>query len=266
MSSKVNFDTIAKRYDLINEVISFGLVNLWRSTFSRLVAEGLKRRSVTIVDQDLDVLEIGVGSGKQLHSVLKKINKLNLKTDHVFGIDQSKEMLKIAQNNVNKWEEKNVRLVNLPLEQYSPVDQKFDLVIMSFALRNIPDVFGALEKSKKLLKPGGQLAVLDFSTPRLLLRPFVIIYERFILWRIARLLGGNGHSYRYLTNSIEKWYTPQNVSYLFEKAGFKKMIVKRSWSGIVCTHIYHSPTLAELEDYKRQSSKPLRSVSIMQNN
>lgn len=251
--SSLKFDKIAKRYDLINQVVSFGLVNLWRKWFCRSIIKSVDINSFT--NNSIQYCDYACGTG----AITKKVSNILLRKKITFeeirGRDISDGMLDIAKRRKYK--------ADIVFESYdamlTPVGNemnKFDLITCAFGLRNFIDPVKGVHNFAKSLKNGGFVAVLEFSKPRILVNPFILFYYYFVLWRIAWVLGGDIKMYRYLGRSITRWYKPDSLSYVFESTeGLKKVLVKRSLFGIVALHIFRKV------DSNNLSQKPLRTVN-----
>lgn len=212
------FASIADRYVLTNHVLSLGIDVLWRRRVGRLVAAGGPRR----------VLDLATGSGDLAEAVGKACGP----DTEVIGADFCAPMLRHA------------RLRGLPKLVVAdgmrlPFDDGiFDAITIGYGLRNMESWQGALKEMRRVLRPGGTLAVLDFSLPnwRLIRTPY-----RFYLHRILPTLGGwltgNREAYAYLGESIERFPSGEAMVRLIESCGFGGARALPLWGGISSIYV-----------------------------
>ena len=146
------FNNIAPYYDRICHILSFNIDRLWRKRLVELVAE---RKPTNIVD-------IATGTGDVAISMAKKIP-----TSQIVGIDLSEEMLKVAQQKIEHFSIKpNIRLLCEDAENLSLSSNTFDVVTISFGIRNFENIVKGLSECYRILKEGGSLFIMEFSTPK----------------------------------------------------------------------------------------------------
>ncbi len=213
------FDRIARRYDLLNHILSFGLDFYWRARVAHL----LPRRS------GLEVLDVATGTGDLLFEIAKRRSLAR-----GVGIDVSEGMLAIARRKAGNrhLEFHQGDALALPFP-----DANFDAVTIAFGIRNVLDVPRALREMRRALKPGGDLLVLEFSKPIWFVRPFHLFYLRHILPRIGGALTGDPAAYRYLNQTIETFPSGDAFLALMREAGFEQTRAHPLSLGIVS--IYH---------------------------
>lgn len=210
------FGAIARRYDLANHLLSCGFDFFWRKRAAEIVAGWSPN----------DIVDLATGTG-DLAMVLQR----RLPNARVVGVDFSQEMLAVAQK-------KGVRETVLADAMQLPFpDAVFDVVTIGFGLRNLPDWNGALREMQRVLRPGGNLLVLEFSIPRLsILRG---IY-RFYLHRITPVMGsiltGEKSAYEYLGDSIEEFPSGKAMSDRMEANGFSNATFEPLTGGIVAIY------------------------------
>ena len=181
------FDRIAKRYDFLNGFLSLGIDRVWR------------RILISKVKPGKTLLDVATGTGDLVLALAKRFPKT-----HMVGLDLSKEMLKRAEQK----KKINMDLVfchgdaqNLPFS-----DASFDTVTIAFGIRNVPNARLGLKEMLRVLKPGGQLLILEFSLPNSrLLRRLYLFYFRHILPRIGAFFSGDSEAYRYLNETVEQF-------------------------------------------------------------
>ena len=224
------FDSVASNYDLMNDAMSVGIHRVWKNmTITRLnpqpgerlldVAGGtgdIARRFVKAADE----VRIRRG-GAPASAVICDINDQML----VAGIDAEKDQgMDLARvcGNAEK----------LPFE-----DEQFDAVTISFGIRNVTDRMAALREFLRVLKPGGRLAILEFSTPPAkIISAFYDAYSFAVIPRLGQVLTGDRDSYQYLVESIRKFPRQEQFAEMIREAGFAKVDYQDYSTGIAALH------------------------------
>jgi demethylmenaquinone methyltransferase/2-methoxy-6-polyprenyl-1,4-benzoquinol methylase len=204
------FNEISGRYDLINTVLSLGLHNLWKRKIARFIPKS---------DYKVRALDLATGTG-DIATILAR----NERVSHVTGLDMSAGMLEVGREKMkdDPWGHK-VEMKVGNAEQISFKDASFDYVTMAFGIRNVPSPLKCLQECYRVLKPGGRVAVLEFSLPKNpLIKQLNFVYLRGVVPFVGRLLSGHPFAYRYLNETIETFPYGQNFCALMEDAGFKK--------------------------------------------
>ena len=180
-----NFDTIAARYDRMNHLMTLGLDRRWR----KRAVQGLGGK----------VLDIACGTGDMTVALLRQ-------GCSVTGIDLSHEMLAIARQKVAQMSPTPppVTFLQGDAEALPFADGAFDAVTCAFGVRNFVHLQEGLSEMLRVVKTGGQLAILELSTPdSWLIRPFYRLYTQHIIPWLGSCLAGNRDAYTYLPDSIE---------------------------------------------------------------
>jgi demethylmenaquinone methyltransferase / 2-methoxy-6-polyprenyl-1,4-benzoquinol methylase len=224
------FDQIARRYDLLNRVISFHLDTVWRrKAVSELALEG----------KESYVLDLGTGTGDLALTTAKFIGKKG----KVFGLDLSHEMIRLAQSKKQKegFERKIFYLIASALMPPFKANS-FDGIVTAFVLRNVIDLKLFFQNAYDLLKPGGRVVSLDMFPPQKY--PFSFFYSLYfyclVPW-IGAGLARNHDAYRYLADSVKRFCPPETVSQILEQTGFSGLRVRRYLGGAVCLHSAAKP-------------------------
>lgn len=203
---KSMFDRISKRYDLANNLLSFGLHHFWKK-------KTLKLLSVTKKDK---VLDLCCGTGDLLFQL-----------GHGIGLDLSFEMLREAK------EKTPAPLVCADAEKLPFYSEWFDKVIIGFGIRNIPFFEKALNEIHRILKPGGKLAILEFSKPKGKFFPKLYFYYLTkLLPKIGGWISKNRDAYEYLPKSIQRFPDGKDFLICMEQAHFKNLKICRLSLGI----------------------------------
>ena len=216
------FNRIAKTYDPVNRMLSFGLDVRWRKKVGNLLPQR---------DSGLDLLDLATGTADQ---VLFLCDQHPEKIQKALGMDLSEGMLDIGRQKIsnrnmeNKITLKTGDACSLPLE-----DASFDAVTISFGIRNVPDVPKALREMHRILRPGGKALILEFSIPKnTVVRMGHLFYLRHVLPTVGGWVSGDKAAYRYLNTSIEAFPYGQDFATLMTDAGFQKANVHSVTLGI----------------------------------
>jgi demethylmenaquinone methyltransferase/2-methoxy-6-polyprenyl-1,4-benzoquinol methylase len=209
------FNKVAKRYDLLNDILSAGQDRLWRRQTTFAVAP---QPGQLILD-----LAAGTGTSSQPFA---KAGATVIPADLSFG------MLERGKARFPDLWFTNADALDLPF-----ADGVFDAVTISFGLRNVSDTARALEEMRRVTKPGGRLVVCEFSTPSVRpLRAAYQLYLRRALPRLARLAASNPDAYEYLMESILTWPDQKQLGRIITAAGWKKVGWHNLSGGIVALH------------------------------
>ena len=217
------FAGIARRYDLLNHVLSLNLDRRWR----RIVAGELRE---TLDDEDAMVLDVACGTG-DLSLELNKNSKAQ-----IIGTDFCRPMLAFALSK-SMAETHAIPYVEGDAMDLPFADDQFDAVTIAFGLRNLANVADGLKGLHRILKPGGRLAVLEFSTP--IIPGFGHIFNFYfshVLPRIGGAVSGSRGAYEYLPDSVSKFPNQKKLAVMMESTGFGGVTYKNLTGGIAVLH------------------------------
>jgi demethylmenaquinone methyltransferase/2-methoxy-6-polyprenyl-1,4-benzoquinol methylase len=209
------FDRVAARYDLANDVLSFGAARAWRASVVEAVDP---RRGQAVLD-----LAAGTGTSSE---------PLRAAGARVVATDLSLGMLQVGHRRLPALDFVAADALRLPY-----VDHSFDAVTISFGLRNVEDTGAALAEMRRVTRPGGLLVVCEFSTPTW--RPFRILYGNYLvaaLPRLARLISSNPAAYVYLAESIQAWPDQTALAEVLVEAGYREVEWRNLSGGVVALH------------------------------
>jgi demethylmenaquinone methyltransferase/2-methoxy-6-polyprenyl-1,4-benzoquinol methylase len=219
------FDSVADRYDVMNDLMSFGLHRLWKDFAADLA--GAHEGDV--------VLDLAAGTGDLTARLARRVGSNGL----VFSSDVNAAMLehgrrKLADRGVIG----NVTFVRANAEQLPFGADRFAAITIGFGLRNVTRPLLALAEMCRCLKPGGRALVLEFSRPTTtLMRGLYDAYSFAVLPRLGRLVTGDEGSYQYLVESIRKHPDQQALSALMREAGFDEVRHHNLVGGVVALHV-----------------------------
>ena len=199
------FDRIARRYDLLNRVLSLGLDRRWRRRTTDALCLGAGAR----------VLDLATGTGDLALEILRRHPDA-----HVVGVDPSRGMLDIARDKAARRGAGDRLALEVGVAEELPFeDRSFDAVTIAFGLRNVPDRARGLAEMARVLRPGGRLAVLELGEPRgRVLGPLARFHIHRVVPRLGALLSG-AREYRYLEKSIAAFPPPETVTEMIAAAG-----------------------------------------------
>lgn len=218
------FDSVADRYDLMNDLMSAGVHRLWKRNY----VAGCRVRS------DDQVLDLAGGTGDIARLVGRKLGE----TGSVTVADINARMLEVGRGRMqDQGFLRSVNYVQCDAECLPFPDQAFDLVTMAFGLRNVTHKDRALESIYRVLRPGGALQVLEFSELTVApLRPLYDFYSMKILPGIGSLIARDADSYRYLAESIRVHPDQDALRDMFQAVGFKRCGYRNLSGGVVAIH------------------------------
>ncbi|KJV05455.1 bifunctional demethylmenaquinone methyltransferase/2-methoxy-6-polyprenyl-1,4-benzoquinol methylase UbiE [Methylocucumis oryzae] len=218
------FDSVAGRYDLMNDLMSLGVHRLWK----RIAI------SLSLVRSGEHVLDLAGGTGDLTALFEQRVGD----SGKVVLADINAEMLKKGRNRmIDKGLAGNVHYAQVNAECLPFADNSFDCVCIGFGLRNVTDKAAALRSMHRVLKPGGRLIVLEFSKPTDQLTEAVYDFYSFnILPKIGKLVANDEASYRYLAESIRMHPDQSTLKQMMQEAGFERCDYFNMTQGIVAVH------------------------------
>jgi demethylmenaquinone methyltransferase/2-methoxy-6-polyprenyl-1,4-benzoquinol methylase len=219
------FGRIAKRYDLLNHLLSGNVDKRWRRIVSARVREKLSSKNA-------HVLDVACGTGDL------SLALFDITGARVVGTDFCRPMLELAASKTaNRIPLIEGDALNLPFR-----DGSFEVVTIAFGLRNLASVEGGLAELRRVLKPGGWVAVLEFSKPaNAILRPLFGLYFTRALPLMGGLIGGSRSAYSYLPASVQKFPDQTQLSLLMEQAGLEQVQFENLTGGIAALHMGRRP-------------------------
>jgi len=215
------FGRIAPRYDLLNHLLSMNIDRYWRAHTVSRVAEVLARPGARVLD-------VCCGTGDLTFALESRSQSAD-----VFGTDFCHPMLQMA-----KGKTAHVKLFEADALQLPIADASLDLATMAFGFRNLTNYHSGLLELRRILKPGGRLAILEFSTPpNPMLAGLYGFYSRAILPTIGGIISGSKDAYTYLPESVRKFPDADGLAEQMRDAGFVNVRFERMTAGIVALHL-----------------------------
>lgn len=218
------FHSVAGKYDLMNDVMSFGIHRLW------------KRYTIDCsgVRPGQKVLDLAGGTG----DLAAKFARIVGPTGEVVLADINDSMLRVGRDKLRDMGiVGNVSYVQADAEKLPFEDNTFDLITIAFGLRNVTDKDAALRSMLRVLKPGGRLLVLEFSKPNVeMLSKAYDLYSFHIMPRMGEFIAQDKNSYQYLAESIRMHPDQDTLKEMMESAGFEKVEYHNLTGGIVALH------------------------------
>ena len=218
------FAEVPRTYDLINRLLTFGLDTKWRR----------KAAKIASIEGGMKWIDVCSGTGEMAIALLRRAQN----GTSIYVSDFSDPMLDKAREKTGAY---RLRYVNADLRSLPFPDNFFDLVTISFATRNINSTRTHLNEClleiNRVLKPGGRFINLETSQPAsMFIRWFFHLYARTIIKIAGRLISGSKAAYNYLSYTIPRFYTAEELSDIIRQAGFTDVITYRMAFGIAAVH------------------------------
>jgi demethylmenaquinone methyltransferase / 2-methoxy-6-polyprenyl-1,4-benzoquinol methylase len=218
------FDSVAGRYDLMNDLMSGGLHRLWK----RFTIEEAGVRP------GLVVLDLAGGTGDLALAFARRVGERG----HVVLADINAEMLERGRRRlIDAGVAGNFSTAQVDAEVLPFASESFDRVTMAFGLRNVTDQGRALRSIHRVLKPGGKALILEFSKPVDVLKPAYDFYSFNVLPRLGRFVAKDEASYRYLAESIRMHPDQETLLGMMQAAAFERCRYHNLAGGIVALHV-----------------------------
>lgn len=214
------FDRIARRYDLLNHLLSLGQDIRWRKKVARFLVN----------KYDQYILDLATGTGDQLLYLFSCSDRI----DRALGTDLALKMLDRGREKVKKRKlDDRIVLEEGDAENIQYPDNTFDAVTISFGIRNVMSVERSLSEMYRVLKPAGRVLILEFSIPQnILMRSIYLFYFRYLLPFIGSVISGDGSAYRYLNKTVEGFPYGDSFCQLLRESGFQNVSMYPQTFGI----------------------------------
>ncbi len=217
------FDNIAFRYDFLNSLLSLGIHKGWRRKCVKLIADKKPQA----------ILDVATGTG----DFAIECSKLNPKT--IIGIDISEGMMKFGREKLLKKQlDKKITLQYGDAETCDLPSNSIDAIVVGFGVRNFENLEKGLINMQRMLKPGGQLCVLEFSYPRNFpIKQLYHFYFKYITPTIGKLFSKDTRAYSYLPESVKAFPDNERFVAILEKTGYSNASFKKLSFGIAAIYL-----------------------------
>ena len=216
------FDSVAPKYDLMNDLMSLGIHRVWKRIFINVLSPSPRR----------DLLDLAGGTGDITFGWL----------DHGGGpailSDINAAMLSVGRDRaMARGFADNITFLNADAEKLPLPDRSVDTVSMSFGLRNCTDKDAVISEARRVLRPGGRFCVLEFSRVQVAaLSPIYDLWSFKVLPKLGRVVAKDEDSYQYLAESIRMMPDQETLAGMFRKAGLGRVQVRNLSGGIAAIH------------------------------
>jgi len=220
------FHSVAGRYDVMNDLMSFGLHRMWKDALVAKVRPSLTR--------PFSHVDVAGGTG----DVAMRVARAGGPQTAVTVVDVNGDMLRVAEERAARRSfSKRMTFIEGNAEALPLPEARFDVYTIAFGIRNVPRIDNALREAYRVLKRGGRFLCLEFS--RVDLPVFERIYDAYSFAAIpamGKAVTGDGDAYRYLVESIRKFPPPERFADLIGEAGFARVDFTRLSGGVVAIH------------------------------
>ena len=214
------FNSVFKKYDLMNDIMSFGIHRLWKENLIDWLQPKLNSKLIDMAAGTGDITKIYIERTKF--------------TGHATLVDQNVEMLNESKKKVGHY--KNINFLCASAELVPLEDSSFDYYIISFGIRNVTDIKKTLKEAYRLLKPGGRFMCLEFSKiNNEIIDKFYSVYSNLIP-HIGKFVAGDKKPYEYLIQSIRDFYNQEQLLDLMKEARFINNEYRNLTTGVAAIH------------------------------
>jgi demethylmenaquinone methyltransferase / 2-methoxy-6-polyprenyl-1,4-benzoquinol methylase len=219
------FRSVARRYDLMNDLMSAGLHRAWKTSLVTMLAPPKAR--------PFRHLDVAGGTGDVAFRVLDAGSP----ETHATVADINGAMLEVGRERAGRRYDGRIDFVEANAEALPFADKRFDGYTIAFGIRNVPRIHAALAEAHRVLRPGGRFLCLEFSKADVPgLDALYDAYSFNVIPRLGQLVAGDAEAYRYLVESIRRFPTPAAFARRIEAAGFKRVAHRPMAGGVVAIH------------------------------
>ncbi|WP_185873241.1 bifunctional demethylmenaquinone methyltransferase/2-methoxy-6-polyprenyl-1,4-benzoquinol methylase UbiE [Blattabacterium cuenoti] len=228
------FDNISEEYDMINNILSFGLDSLWRKKVINILKKFFLKKNY----RNIKILDIASGTGELSFLLCNEFYR-----SKIIGLDPSEKMLKVAIKKLKKYNNCLNKILfikgysqNIPFD-----DNTFDIITISFGLRNFQFLNESLKEIYRVMKLYGKLIILEFSRPdNFFIRKIYHLYNKFIMIKIGGFLSKNYNAYNYLKESINYfsfYFNGEKMKKFFQSKNFRLIHIKKLTFGVASIYL-----------------------------
>lgn len=218
------FSSVSKKYDLMNDIMSFGVHRLWKDKFCSMIEP-----------ESTNILDVAGGTGD---IAIRALTNSTIKNRHVTICDLNLDMISIAKDKaMDKGIFSGISYINGDAENLPFADESFDCYTIAFGIRNVTDIKKALQESYRVLKPNGKFLCLEFSKPTCdNIQKLYDFYSFAIIPKFGKFVADNEEGYRYLAESINKFPDQESFKAMIEDAKYQSVSYMNMTGGIVSIH------------------------------
>ena len=214
------FSKVYRKYDLMNDIMSFGIHRVWKERFIDWMNPA----------QDAKLIDVASGTG----DIAKLFSKRNRNIPEITCIEPNDEMFQEGKNNLKDY--KNIKWIKAKAESLPVKDNVYDFYSISYGIRNVTDVNKTLKEAYRVLKPGGRFMCLEFS--KIDNEMINFLYQNYskTIPIIGKYIVGSSEPYDYLIKSINQFYSQNELVNLMKKNGFSNIEYRNLSNGISAIH------------------------------
>jgi demethylmenaquinone methyltransferase/2-methoxy-6-polyprenyl-1,4-benzoquinol methylase len=214
------FSKVYKKYDLMNDIMSFGVHRLWKEKFIDWMSPISKSK----------LIDVAAGTG----DIAKLFSKKNNNTSEITCVEPNVDMFKEGKANLKNF--KNVEWINATAEKLPVKNNTYDFYSISYGIRNVTDINKTLSEAFRVLKPGGRFMCLEFSKIDNEMLNFLYRQYSKTIPLIGKYVVGSSRPYEYLVNSIDQFYNQNQLIELMSKNGFSNTEYRNLSNGVSAIH------------------------------
>ena len=214
------FSDVHKKYDLMNDIMSLGIHRAWKEKFINWMNPRPETKLIDVASGTGDI-------AKLFFDVTKNSGEITCVEPNVLMLSEGKKKLK---------KYKNIKWINAPAEKIPVEDNTFDYYSISYGIRNVSDINSVLKEALRVLKPGGRFMCLEFSKIDNELLNYLYKQYSKTIPLLGKFIVGSDEPYKYLVESIEKFYNQQQLAELILNNGFSKVEYRNLSNGISAIH------------------------------
>ena len=214
------FSEVHEKYDFMNDLMSLGVHRIWKEKFINWMNP----------QPNTKLIDVASGTG----DIAKLFNLKTNDTSHITCIEPNAEMFRKGKEKLKKL--KYVDWINTPAEKIPIKENSFDYYSISFGLRNVSNINQVLKEALRVLKPGGRFMCLEFSKVDNEILNYIYMQYSKVLPYIGKLFVGSDKPYKYLVDSIDKFYNQQQLSEIILDNGFSNVEFRNVSNGISAIH------------------------------
>ena len=214
------FSKVYKKYDLMNDIMSFGVHRIWKEKF----VDWLNPQSGT------KLIDVACGTGDIAKLIIEKVNY----TGQITCVEPNLEMMGYGKSKLKK--NTNINWINSSAEKIPVSDNTYDYYTISFGIRNVTDINLSIKEAHRVLKPGGRIMCLEFSKIDNEFLNFLYKQYSKAIPHIGKIIVGSAKPYEYLVNSIDKFYNQKDLMNLMKNGGFSNLEFRNLSNGVAAIH------------------------------